>query len=187
MRAHHRKAKAKPKAEKPKVGRPEIPVDENVVRRLAQAGVPVTDISHIVGLSRTRLYERFGTLLDKSAAEGSVSLRVRQHALALNGNVTMLIWLGKNRLGQSDKQEIGGPNGKPVQIDNPLIESESEERREERRMEGVKNLFERVFERTSREDPEFDKIWIEWKRNKAARRDESTESGPALLRAGGQR
>jgi hypothetical protein len=183
MRAHHRKAKAKPKAEKPKVGRPEIPVDENVVRRLAQAGVPVTDISHIVGLSRTRLYERFGTLLDKSAAEGSVSLRIKQHALALNGNVTMLIWLGKNRLGQSDKQEIGGPNGTPVQINNPPTEAESEERR----MNALKNLFERVFERTCREDPTFAEIWIAWRKNRDARRDQQTQSEPALLRAGGQR
>jgi hypothetical protein len=184
MRAHHRKAEAKPKAEKPKVGRPEIPVDENVVRRLAQAGVPVTDISHIVGLSRTRLYERFGTLLDKSAAEGSVSLRIKQHALALNGNVTMLVWLGKNRLGQTDKQEVGGPNGQrqSIEIHTPMSQAERDAE--------MKEMLRALFERTARDDPEFArvwKVWLEWSEGRLVETGRLSEHGPVLLRAGGQR
>ena len=37
--------------------------------------------------------------------KGLGSLRSRQYAIAESGNPTMLIWLGKNWLGQSDRQE----------------------------------------------------------------------------------
>jgi len=37
---------------------------------------------------------------------GKASLRRIQYQSAMEGNVTMQIWLGKNWLGQSDKQEI---------------------------------------------------------------------------------
>jgi hypothetical protein len=35
-----------------------------------------------------------------------VNLRKKQYDIAMTGNVSMLIWLGKNELGQSDKQEF---------------------------------------------------------------------------------
>lgn len=38
--------------------------------------------------------------------EGLASLRRRQFKAAQDGNATMLIWLGKQYLGQADKQEI---------------------------------------------------------------------------------
>ena len=34
--------------------------------------------------------------------------------MARRGNVTMLIWLGKNLLGQSDKTELTGKDGSPL-------------------------------------------------------------------------
>ena len=34
-----------------------------------------------------------------------VNLRKKQYDMAMNGNVALLIWLGKNELGQSDKTE----------------------------------------------------------------------------------
>jgi hypothetical protein len=37
---------------------------------------------------------------------GKISLRRKQFDLAQKGNVTMLIWLGKQYLGQSEKQQI---------------------------------------------------------------------------------
>lgn len=39
----------------------------------------------------------------RNSAEGRVSLRRRQFKSAVEGNVTMLIWLGKQHLGQQDK------------------------------------------------------------------------------------
>lgn len=34
-----------------------------------------------------------------------VNIRKKQYDIAMSGNVSMLIWLGKNELGQSDKNE----------------------------------------------------------------------------------
>ena len=48
--------------------------------------------------------------------KGKVSLRRRQHQVALKGNATMLIWLGKQHLGQSDKKEVTGKGGGPLQV-----------------------------------------------------------------------
>ncbi len=43
-----------------------------------------------------------------------MSLMKKQYEVAMTGNVTMLIWLGKQYLGQSDKVEE--VNGKPSEI-----------------------------------------------------------------------
>lgn len=42
---------------------------------------------------------------------GKASLRGKQFAVAMTGNPTMLIWLGKNMLGQKDQVEVGGSLG----------------------------------------------------------------------------
>ena len=49
---------------------------------------------------------------------GKVNLRRKQYEVAMKGNVRMLIHLGNNELGQSDKHEtaIHTPEGKPLQI-----------------------------------------------------------------------
>jgi hypothetical protein len=46
--------------------------------------------------------------------EGRMSLRRLQWKKAQEGNTTMLIWLGKQYLGQSDKQELTGKDGKSL-------------------------------------------------------------------------
>lgn len=48
---------------------------------------------------------------DLYSARGKVSLRRKQYQMALEGDRTMLIWLGKNHLGQSDtpKAETQAP------------------------------------------------------------------------------
>jgi len=45
----------------------------------------------------------FADYYKKRSAPGNISLRRRQYKLAKQGNVTMMIWLGKQWLGQSDK------------------------------------------------------------------------------------
>ena len=58
----------------------------------------------------TRLEERgegsFSTLFKKHSDEGKASLRRMQWKAAEAGNPTMLVWLGKNMLDQSDKQAV---------------------------------------------------------------------------------
>lgn len=70
------------------------------------------EICEVFSLSSTtlnrRLKERgelnFEALYKKHQGEGRASLRRAQWKAAQSGNPTMLVWLGKNMLGQSDGQ-----------------------------------------------------------------------------------
>ncbi len=61
----------------------------------------------------------------RGALKGNVSLRKKQLTMALAGDRTMLIWLGKQRLGQRDKIETDNKNtaiGPPPQIEVVFVE-----------------------------------------------------------------
>jgi hypothetical protein len=45
-----------------------------------------------------------------------ISLRRAQFKAALDGNATMLIWLGKQLLGQKNKLEHSGESGGPIEL-----------------------------------------------------------------------
>lgn len=68
-------------------------------------------------LLKERYKEGFSAVFKKFASGGKMSLRRMQYKQAMNGNVTMLIWLGKQYLGQADKQELTGSDGGALRID----------------------------------------------------------------------
>lgn len=45
---------------------------------------------------------------------GKISLRRKQFEIAMQGKVPMLIWLGKQWLGQSDKTELSSDEERPL-------------------------------------------------------------------------
>ena len=47
----------------------------------------------------------FTEYFNKKRSNGKMSLRRKQYSTAMDGNPTMLVWLGKNWLGQTDKIE----------------------------------------------------------------------------------
>lgn len=69
---------------------------------MASAGAKVTEIADHFGVSRETIHGRFSTELTKGFSALTQSLRMAQVATAKQGNPTMLIWLGKQYLGQSD-------------------------------------------------------------------------------------
>lgn len=50
--------------------------------------------------------ESFAEYFEQKRGKGKIALRRKQYEVAMSGNVALLIWLGKQYLGQSDKQEI---------------------------------------------------------------------------------
>lgn len=60
----------------------------------------------------------FSDHFKEKASGGKMSLRRRQYTTAMDGNPTMLIWLGKNWLGQKDKsdEEIEAEKNKELVI-----------------------------------------------------------------------
>jgi hypothetical protein len=95
-------ARAKPAA---KVGRPEkvLPIEAAKVGQLATMGLTDLEIADVLDVSTSTLHARFRVALKRGRGVLHQSLRHRQVALAMGGNVTMLIWLGKNLLDQTDR------------------------------------------------------------------------------------
>lgn len=96
----------KKKARKPFEPKHAKDLDGSQVHRLASIGTPVKDIAYVLQTTEEILHDHFRQELDAGSAEKRVRLRQKQLELALSGNVTMLIWLGKQYLGQADKQLV---------------------------------------------------------------------------------
>jgi hypothetical protein len=87
-------------------------IDPNEVYKLASIGMKNSEIAEWFGIDDSTLNYNFKQDLLKGKLNLSQSLRRAQISLALSGNATMLIWLGKNILGQSENpfdSENSGP------------------------------------------------------------------------------
>ena len=60
------------------------------------------EIADVVGTSVATLEKRYSAIIDKGRSEGKKSLRRAQMEKALQGDVRMLIWMGKQYLDQKD-------------------------------------------------------------------------------------
>lgn len=98
------------------MGRPLIPVDENKIAELALNGARNSEIAYIIGIDDKTLVDRFSRLLNKKRAERRLTLRTAQTSKAMSGDATMLIWLGKNELEQTDKVEQQYSGGITIQV-----------------------------------------------------------------------
>lgn len=87
------------------MARPKIKIDTDVVEKLAMIHCTMIEIASVVGCSVDTLERRYADLIKKAKDKGRASLRRLQYEKAQQGNVTMMIWLGKQLLGQSDKMD----------------------------------------------------------------------------------
>lgn len=97
-----------------KGGRPEKPIDYGQLEKLCAIHCTGEECASILGCSYEHLNNKLkeaglGGFLDyfkKYSSQGKASLRRRQYKAAVeDGNVPMMIWLGKQYLGQKDKNE----------------------------------------------------------------------------------
>ncbi|MCK5805356.1 MAG: hypothetical protein KAI66_21175 [Lentisphaeria bacterium] len=105
-------AKKKPavKAAKKKgPGRPRVEIDIEHLRRLALIHCTQDEIAAILGVSTSALDRalankkgEYWCAYKAGMSNGKKSLRRAQVAAAMKGNATMLVWLGKQLLGQRD-------------------------------------------------------------------------------------
>lgn len=87
------------------VGRPRTVLNEDEVRKLAAIGCSINNIADFFQVSPNTIIENFhSAYLDGSRAVSS-RLRSKQVELAMNGNVPMLIHLGKTMLKQKEVTE----------------------------------------------------------------------------------
>lgn len=91
--------------------RPKAQIDENEVALLAYEGASNRDIAALLGVDHQTIANRFSPLLGKKRAERRLALRQMQWAKAEAGDSTMLIWLGKNELDQTDRASTDVTSG----------------------------------------------------------------------------
>jgi len=82
------------------------PIDLEQVRRMAACGCTDREIAFILGVSEAFLRRKARQALDQGRAQLQKSLRRKQLEMARRGSVPMLIWLGKQYLGQRDRQDV---------------------------------------------------------------------------------
>jgi predicted metal-dependent hydrolase len=95
-------------------GKPKAKIDPEHVKALASAGCTVEEIADFLGVNKKTLERRFRGVMEKGRNTRNVSLRRKQVELAMRGDKTMLIWLGKQFLGQSDKTQLSGKDDGPI-------------------------------------------------------------------------
>ena len=81
-------------------------IDPKQVELLAGCGCTNEEIAAKLGCSSDTLTRRYAVALVTGKSNGRASLRGKQFELAMKGNPAMLVWLGKNMLGQKDRSAI---------------------------------------------------------------------------------
>ena len=81
-------------------------IDTNEVEKLAGYGCTNIEIADFFGCSSDLIEKSYSEFLRKGRADLKKRLRKAQIDTAVAGNPTMLVWLGKQMLNQTDRQEI---------------------------------------------------------------------------------
>ena len=108
-----KKKKLSPAKKKKKMGRPKIEVDLSQLEAFCQVLCTQEEIALFLGCSIDTLNRRLKESVGKTFADfykkhrtgGKMSLRRAQYKAAIDGNATMLIWMGKQNMGQKDKPD----------------------------------------------------------------------------------
>jgi hypothetical protein len=73
-----------------------------MIVRYTAIAYTMPELAAITGVSEDTLYRNFAGAIKRGRALRNASLRRKQFEVADSGNPTMLIWLGKQYLGQKD-------------------------------------------------------------------------------------
>jgi hypothetical protein len=105
-------------------GHPERSINLVELEKLCALQCTQAEIASWFGVSRPTVERRaqepeYREAMERGYARGRISLRRKQMQLAEQGNATMLVWLGKQYLGQKDigQAQLTGPDGGPPQIE----------------------------------------------------------------------
>lgn len=124
-----------PKAKKPAPpSHDPTPAQREHVERMAQIGLPQSDIAVVIGISESTLKRKYKAELTKGGANGKIGVLTTLHRQAMGSpaeydaqgrtvraevkpNVVAGIFLGKTRCGlkETNATELTGRNGKPLE------------------------------------------------------------------------
>ena len=98
----------------PKGGRPRKEIDIDQLRNMVRIQCTAEECADVLDVDADTIgarlkeagYRGFSDFYKRYSGEGMASLRRAQWKAAQDGNPTMLVWLGKQMLGQRDKRDI---------------------------------------------------------------------------------
>lgn len=104
--------------------RPYIEIEWDTVDKWLEAGCSGTEIAAKLGFCSRTLYDHcigekkmtFSEYAATKRAKGDGQLKVKQYAEAMKGDRGMLIWLGKQRLGQKENHDVNLNGGINIEI-----------------------------------------------------------------------
>jgi len=107
-----------------KGGRPKKEIDLDALDKLCAIQCTGEEISSFFDIDYDTLNRickdefnlSFSEYFAQKKGKGKIALRRAQYQSAINGNTSMLIWLGKNWLSQSDKQEVNHTGGTQIKV-----------------------------------------------------------------------
>lgn len=105
------------------MARPLLDIKGEDIENLAKIGCSNKEIADHYKCSEDTISVRFSENVAKGRAELKIGLRKMQLKSAMNGNVVMMIWLGKQLLGQVDRAQID-----ITKIDNEVFIEEARRR-----------------------------------------------------------
>ena len=96
-----------------KMGRPKVPIDFKLLENLCGIQCTMEEIAMVMSVTVETIDARcqeehgitFSEYYQQKKAKGKSSLRHKQWQVAMSGDKTLLVWLGKQHLGQTDKNE----------------------------------------------------------------------------------
>jgi hypothetical protein len=88
------------------LGRPRKILDEELIARFIGKGFTVEYVADYMGVSASTLYDNYSDALRKGRVFRNGCLQAKQLNKAMKGDTTLLIWLGKQWLGQTDKTTV---------------------------------------------------------------------------------
>lgn len=105
------------------MARPKKDISAEQVAAMASVGCTIEEMATILDCGAMTLKRRFGPTIKNGKSKLKMSLRHLQVQKAKEGNVAMLIWLGKNLLGQSDKldQHVNGETKLRLTLDASAV------------------------------------------------------------------
>ena len=98
------------------MARPRKDLDPARVEKLASFGLTDWEVARCLGCSQGLLRGRYAEALRSGRARLNVSLRRAQLLAARRGDTRALIWLGKQFLGQRDRQEVTTEHGSTLRV-----------------------------------------------------------------------
>jgi hypothetical protein len=88
------------------MARPFKGIDLDLVEKLASIHCTNKEIAAMVNCDPSLLSKKnYSAIIEKGKEKGKISLRRKMFETAMNGNVTLMIWLSKQYLGFTDKVE----------------------------------------------------------------------------------